>query len=154
MANQEAKNVILFGPRGDPVSKRQEEPIFMEFGTTGLKRQSGVVREEFLRELQGSRGVKIFREMAENSAIVGSGLALITSLIRHVSWSEDPASKSAEDLQASEFLKSCLEDMSITFEDWLSETIRGMAVFGWTWDEIVYKRRVGESQGMMTNAYL
>jgi hypothetical protein len=44
-----------------------------ELGVTGLKVYGGVLsNEEFLRQLSGPRGIKVFREMADNDATVGA----------------------------------------------------------------------------------
>ena len=44
---------------------------FMEVGTSGLIQYGGKVQEDFLRQLQGRRGVANYREMADNDPVVG-----------------------------------------------------------------------------------
>lgn len=48
-----------------------------EIGRIGQKRYNGVFYEEFLRELQGIRGVEVYREMANNDDTVGAILFAI-----------------------------------------------------------------------------
>ena len=44
---------------------------FKELGTTGLRQFAGWIREDFLPELQGRQGARTYREMADNSPIIG-----------------------------------------------------------------------------------
>lgn len=57
-----------------------------EIGRIGQKRYGGVFYEEFLRELQGIKGIKTYREMADNDDTVGAILFAIKMLIRHTKW--------------------------------------------------------------------
>ena len=43
---------------------------FMEIGSSGLIQYGGQVREDFLRQLQGRRGVENYREMADNLSLI------------------------------------------------------------------------------------
>ena len=43
-----------------------------EIGRIGQKRWNGVFYEEFLRDLQGIRGVEVYREMANNDDTIGA----------------------------------------------------------------------------------
>ena len=115
-------------------------------GGTGLKQASGIVYEEWHQRLQGTRGVRTFREMSDNSAIIGSILYTMTSLIKQIPRTTKPAQEDDEtSLKAKQHLDECLEDMSHTFEDYLEE-ILSMLTYGWSNFEIVYKIRRGESE--------
>jgi hypothetical protein len=120
------------------------QEVWPEIGVTGLRRFGGHVHEEFLPELRGTRAMKAYREMRDNSAIVGACLSAIEMLIRQVSWSVEPASQQGEDLRRGEFLESCLSDMSFTWAETLGEILT-MLPFGFAYHEIVYKRRLGEA---------
>lgn len=61
-----------------------------EIGRIGQKRYGGVFYEEFLRELQGIKGIKTYREMADNDDTVGAILFAIKMLIRHTKWNIEP----------------------------------------------------------------
>jgi hypothetical protein len=114
----------------------------VELGLTGLKRVSGYVDEEFLPQLRGRKAVQIFREMKDNDPIIGALLYATDRLLRQVSWRVEPADTKPESKKAAEFVEQCMQDMTTTWDDTLTE-ILSMLPYGWSWHEIVYKRRVG-----------
>ncbi len=118
--------------------------MFNELGKSGLKAHSGVLYEEFLPQLSGTRAVAKYKEMRDNSAIVGAMLFAVESLLRSVSWSVEPASESNTDLAAAQFLAENQNDMSHTWEDFIAEVL-SMLPFGWSYFEQVYKLRKGPS---------
>jgi hypothetical protein len=125
-----------------PRTPRKVRVQMNELGRTGLKHFSGTVYEEFLPQLQGLRGMQVYREMRENSAPIGAMFFAIESLLRSVDWSVEPVSEKRKHIEAADFIEECMEDMSHTWEDFVSE-ILSMLVFGWSYFEIVYKRRKG-----------
>ena len=122
-----------------------------EIGRIGQKRWNGVFHEEFLRELQGIRGVEVYREMANNDDTIGAILFAIKMLIRHTVWNIEPGGDSAKDREAAEFIESCMDDMQSTWTDTISE-ILSFLVYGWSLHEIVYKRRMGKTRNPRTNS--
>lgn len=116
-----------------------------ELGRLGQKRYGGAFYEEFLKDLQGRKGVEVYKEMAENDDIVGAIIFAIELLIRQTAWDVQPAGASAKDKEAAEFVRGCMDDMSDTWTDTISE-ILSFLTFGWSAHEIVYKRRAGRSQ--------
>lgn len=124
---------------------------FGELGRSGLKRWGGHVDDEFLRELSGRRGAQVYREMRDNDPAVGAILFSIQMLIRRVTWHVEPASETRSDQEAAEFLESCRHDMSHTWADMVGEILT-MLPFGWSYMEIVYKLRQGESQDASRNS--
>lgn len=119
------------------------DDIFVELGSTGLSRFGGYVNEEWLRDLQGPRGVKIYKEMRDNDPIVGAFLFAIEMLIGQVDWRVEAGGNTQADQDAAEFLESCMNDMSTSWKDTISE-ILSFLPFGWAYHEIVYKRRLGQ----------
>lgn len=121
---------------------RQPSVATDELGSSGLKRsgQRGLVYEEFLPQLQDERARKVYREMRDNDAVVGAVLFAIEMLIRQAEWRVE-----GEDEDLVEFIESCLTDMSTSWEDFLAEVL-SMLVYGWSWHEVVYKRRLGPDQ--------
>lgn len=115
---------------------------FRLLGRTGLNRSGGLVYEEQLRQLSGSRGAKVYAEMRDNDAMIGSILFLIEMLVRQVKWTVKPASEAKEDQAAAQFVEECRTDMSHTWEDLLAEVL-SMLWAGWSYFELVYKRRMG-----------
>ena len=119
--------------------------LFGEIGTTGLNAAHGTLGEEFLRELQGPRGMRVYREMAHNDAIVGAMLFAIEQLARQVKWLVSPARKgeNASERVAALVRTALFEDMSTTWQDTLTE-ILSMLPYGWAWLEVIYKQRGGD----------
>ncbi len=112
-----------------------------ELGSTGLAQFSGFVHEEWLPELSGSRRLRVYREMRDNDPVVGAILFAISMLIRQASWRVEPAAGDAASRDAAEFVEGCLLDMDTPFSDVLDEAL-SMLVFGFSFHEIVYKKRV------------
>ncbi len=91
-----------------------------EIGRIGQRRYGGVIYEEFLPELRGSRGVEIYQEMSENDDVVGAILYAIEMLVRQTDWIVEPGGGTAKDLEAAEFVQSCMDDMQNTWVDKVS----------------------------------
>lgn len=115
---------------------------FSELGYSGLNQFAGTLREEFLPELRGTTGIRTYKEMRDNDPIIGAMLFAVGMLIRQASWTVIPASESSQDKDLALFIDSCRDDMSMTWPDVLSE-IMTMLTFGWSWLEIIYKKRNG-----------
>ena len=114
-----------------------------EVGSTGLVQYAGEVQEDFLRQLQGKRGYATYREMSDNHPVIGAILYSIEMLVRGVHWTvvpSDPNDQRAVD--EAEFVSGCMSDMSHSWADTLS-SILSMLQFGYSYNEIVYKRRNG-----------
>ena len=118
---------------------------FDELGRIGQNKYAGVFYEEFLPDLQGKRGVEAYKEMSENDDIIGSILFAIEMLVRQVEWSVGPQGTEKVDEEASSFIDDCLHDMEQGWQDTLSE-ILSFLTYGWSYHEIVYKRRMGSSK--------
>lgn len=126
-------------------------PSMKEYGRIGQRRYAGMFSEEFLRELQGRRGIEVYREMAENDEICGAIIYAIETLIRQASWSVQPGGGTTKDRECAEFIESCMNDMQDTWTDTISE-ILSFLTYGWSYHEIVYKRRVGNSRDPRQNS--
>ena len=114
-------------------------------GTTGLKQFSGFIDEEFLANLRGENAIKTYREMINNSPIIASALNAINWLVRQVEWRIEPSDESDAAKAESEDTETALEDMSHTFQDFISEAL-SMIWAGYAPFEIVYKLRRGPDQ--------
>lgn len=132
-------------PKASPVS---------ELGATGLRRTAGYVEDEFLPQLRGRKAVQIYREMADNDPTVGALLFAVDRLLREISWRVEPGSDDAAGKEAAEFLEECMHDMAHTWDDFISEVLT-MITYGWSWHEIVYKKRNGpwEKDGKNRSRY-
>jgi len=125
-----------------------------EIGRVGLNQYDGNVYEERLKALQDPRKRNlIYKEMADNDPIVGSVLTLVETLIRQVEWKIEPyhegestrSEVSPEDRAVADFVDSCLRDMQKPWRNTVSE-ILSFLTFGWSWHEIVFKRRAGYTE--------
>ena len=126
---------------------------FMEIGSSGLVQYGGRVEEDFLRQLQGKRGYAIYREMAENHPVIGGILQAIEMLFRSVDWTVEPSdSDNQASIDEAEFVASCLNDMSVSWQDTLNN-ILSMLTYGFSYNEIVYKRRLGHAEDGSTSKH-
>ncbi|WP_186843821.1 phage portal protein family protein [Acetobacterium tundrae] len=120
--------------------------VFDEYGRIGQERWQGFISEEFLKELQGKKGIKVYKEMSENDAVIGAIIFTIKMLIRQVDWVIKPSGNSQKDKEAADFITECMDDMNgSTWTDTISE-ILSFLVYGWSAHELVYKRRLGRSK--------
>lgn len=123
-----------------------------EYGRVGQYRFAGIFYEEFLPELRGSKGIEAYHEMAENDDIIGAILFSIEMLVKQAQWNIEPGGQSAKDKEAAEFVRSCMDDMQDTWIDTISE-ILSFLTYGWSFHEIVYKRRMGATSDPRTRSH-
>ena len=140
-------NVSSYGQMVDVTQEGEVKKLpigspYAEMGGTGLNRSAGVIDEEFLPALKGGKAVKVFTEMAANDPMIGALLFTIEKLLRGVTWRVESADNTPEQDEAVQFLEECMDDMSHPFDDLISE-ILSMLPYGWSWHEVVYKKRVG-----------
>jgi len=137
----------------DAVTKaRPTATDFMEVGSSGLHQYGGEIRQDFLRQLQGKQAYANFREMADNDPVVGAMLHAIEMLIRGVNWTVEPSDPDDERAIAeAEFVSTCLGDMSHSWADTLSSML-GFLVYGYSYHEVVYKRRQGYTKDPRTRS--
>lgn len=117
----------------------------VERGLTGLNyTRPGYIDEEFLPALKDyTAAVKVLKEMSTNDPVIGAILFAFDMLIRQVEWTVVPNPLAEGDQEDDiRFLRECMEDMSHTWQDFISEVL-SMLVYGWSGFEIVYKRRNG-----------
>ena len=111
-----------------------------EYGYSGLDQWSGIIQEDFLRELRGKEGYKRYNEMRLNSPIVAALLLAIEQAIRGITWQY--VSDIGEDDQRIEFAEEARDGMSNSWNDHIIEAL-SMLPFGFAPFEIVYKREGG-----------
>lgn len=115
---------------------------FEQLGTTGLNVYGERIYEEVEKRLKGTAGIKVFREMLDNDAIVSSVIFSITMMLRRVSWLVEPASKTKKDKYYAQFITECMHDMEITWEELITEICTFLSQ-GFSFHEICYKKRNG-----------
>ena len=117
----------------------------------GIHGNGSIFMEEFLPELQGMRGIQAYTEMMDNDATVGGVWFAIEMLMRNADFKIEPGGNTAKDKEAAEFVESCMYDMEETWPEFLSEALSFLP-YGWSYHEIVYKRRVGKNTSPVTNS--
>jgi len=122
-----------------------------EHGRIGNRGFDGLFNDEFLKELQGKRGIEVYREMSENDEMCASILYAVEMLIRQTSWRVQAGGEAKIDIECAEFVESCMDDMQESWTDTVSE-ILSFLTFGWSYHEIVYKRRTGNSRDPRANS--
>ena len=132
----------LAGGESDIQYQVKQSDYFIDLGQTGLKRTSGIIDEEFLPALKGRKAIKIYNEMWRNNSTVSSLIFAITHLLSQVKWTVVSEDRTPEGEEAVQFLESVMDDMSQSWSDTIEEILT-CTVFGWSYHEIVYKRRVG-----------
>lgn len=122
-----------------------------EIGSVGQYKISGTFFEEFLTELRGKKGIEVYKEMSNNDEMVYAILFAFEMLMRNCEYTVEPASEKEIDKEAAEFIEGCLHDMQYPWQDTLSE-ILSFITYGWSYHEIVYKRRVGRTKSTRTSS--
>lgn len=138
-------------PSTPRVNRSALEGLSAEHGYTGLVQYGGYLYEEFRRELQGSAGRKVWREMADNDAIVGAVLYAIEMLVRQAPWDVEPASADDQPNRSvagedATFLQSCMQDLDQPWVEFVAEILT-MLPYGFSLFEQVYKLRRGQDGG-------
>jgi hypothetical protein len=119
---------------------------FIEIGSSGLRRSGGIINEEFLPNLQGVKGFKVYREMRDNDPVVGAMLYAIDKVITRLDWTVE-----GDDERTTVFVQECLDDMSESWDATL-QNILSMLVYGWSFHELVYKMRGGQTSDPRTHS--
>lgn len=120
---------------------------FSEIGVSGLTQFSGYLAEEQLAELTHSKWRSVLKNMLTNDAVICSLNTVIEMLARQVTWKLVAADDSNEAEQNREFFEGALfRDMECTWQETVSEIITFLQ-WGWSYHEIVYKRRNGDRPG-------
>jgi hypothetical protein len=118
---------------------------FKQLGVTGLRRYGPYVYEEFLPELRWPAAGRVYQEMADNDAVIGSIMYLAEMLIRGCTWEVKACGSSDVDKEAAKFLRECMGDMDMSWDNTICE-ILSMMVYGFSFHEIVYKVRRGPEE--------
>jgi len=114
---------------------------FSDYGSYGLRQYAGWIKEEFLRDLIGREGARTYREMMDNSSVIGAMIFTIQQAMRKVTWRCDPVEAAGAEQYAA-FADSLRDDMSHTWDDFVVEML-SMLPYGYSVHELVYKRRLG-----------
>jgi intein/homing endonuclease len=89
--------------------------------------------------------------MRDNDPIIGAVMFAIEQVLEKATWSIRPAGKSALDKEAANFLKSCMNDMSHSWQEFISE-VSTMLTYGWSFHEVTFKLRKGYTNDPRTSS--
>lgn len=120
-------------------------PETNEIGTNALKQRGGRVREEYLRVLEGPKGIRALTEIRDNEPIVGAWHRAFSYLVRRAPWFSVAANDEQDALRAQEILTQIMNDMSHTQGDFMNEIVQ-VPIYGWAYFEKVWKVRRGPDQ--------
>jgi len=113
-----------------------------EMGVTGLNRFAGAISEDYVQDWNSlPRLVKTVRKMLDHPVVSAATFA-VEMLVRSATVHVEPASEEAADIEAADFLDTCIHDMSHSWSEHTGQAI-SMAWYGFAPFEIVYKRRLG-----------
>jgi hypothetical protein len=113
-----------------------------EIGATGLSIVWGHVEETYLRELRYPEAAAKYNEMLRRDPTLASLDVAMKLLARTARWSVVPGGNSDADKQAADFMLQAMDDMSHSFDDHIEDAL-SCVPYGWSYFEIVYKRRDG-----------
>src|SRR5260370_24652381 len=119
---------------------------FRDFGSYGLRQYSDWVREEFLPQLVGREAARVYREMADNSAMAGAMLFAIMQAMRRVEGKVEAPGDSDKSTAEVKFVESLMTDMTHTWSDFVAEAL-SMLPYGYAINHTVYKRPLGPTPG-------
>lgn len=119
--------------------------VNQSYGRSGLQYfMPGWIRRDFLPELQGRQLWLVYEQMGSNDAYVGSALNAYSLFIRRANWHVDPGSDENKDNGSADFLQSCIDDMSHTWQTIIATAAKPTLQFGFAPFEKIFKQREGE----------
>lgn len=129
-------------------------PVEIIGGGKGKSQYGGQMEAEWLRELQGNRGLERLREMSENDGVIGGVQYNLETLIKQNSYypqkpdateeTDTPADDEGRE-QCAEFVEQCMHDMQYRWSDFMAEGFTSF-VYGEAVHQIAYKQRLGLAQ--------
>lgn len=132
----------------EPKEPDAPERIGLTAGRSGLQHWAGYLTEEFLPELRGIRGYRIYDEMRRNEPTVAASLTAMTMVIGSVDWEAVPGeagkrSDLPEDLAAADFINKAKGRINRPFDSIMADVLT-MLPFGWALFEVTYKLEDGK----------
>ncbi len=81
--------------------------LLADVGSSGLRAFGGYVREDFVPNLIGRQGATIYREMLDNSPIIGAVMFAILGIMRKAEWRTEAVDDSAKAKEAACVVARC-----------------------------------------------
>lgn len=128
----------VFNSLGElPESKKPGET--MSYGVGGVKIGAGYVLDDYLPELHGERGRRIYREMKDGDSTAGALLAAIEMILRSVDFKVEAAEGDLDRYYA-DFMEEQMTGMDYTWDEVLAEILTFLA-YGFSVMEMVFRYR-------------
>lgn len=125
-----------------PTYEQSAPPRMFEVGRPGFRRYGGYVREEWLPELTGERGITTYREMQDNEPIIAATLLVFELLLRQTDVRVTAADSTPQAQLAAYEIETALQDVVGGWDALLSNALT-MLGYGYSLVEVVYKLRRG-----------
>ena len=115
-------------------------------GVSGQNVRNGQIRsDEFIPELRGKAAIRKYREMRDNDSTIGAVMYAAEQVLRDVKIKVEPANDTEEAKREADFVESIFDDMDHSLDDHIAESLSSLS-YGFSWFEVVYKRRVGPTK--------
>jgi hypothetical protein len=128
--------------RREPMVLDKAPPLLAQAGRTGLRRNGGLIDEEYISDLKGRDAAKVYREMSENEAVLAASLWTIEILLQQTAVMVEPADDTPQAKEVADFVEGCLWDVDGGWHHVLNNAL-SMMVYGYALLEKVYKIRRG-----------
>lgn len=114
-------------------------------GYTGLRQYGGQIREEWLSQLTGTRGMRVFRQMRDNDSGISTVFYIMGEIIKGTDFFVKPA-ESDNEKEAQKWANNVEENMHDMSSSWNTIIDEWMTsgTFGWVLHEILWKERNGK----------
>lgn len=118
-----------------------------ELGRTGTNIFSGMINEEYLGELSGTRAMKVYDEMRKSDATVKAALLAIQLPIRRAQWFITPGTDDDQGKEIAEFVdKALFQYQSITWDDILRQALLSTAYGVMVFEKVFEIKTIGSKQ--------
>lgn len=120
--------------------KVQTSKLTTTIGVTGLSIWRGVLAEEYLPALKGTRAYKVYQEMADDT-VIATLMDSITMPLLAAEFTVDPASEDSKDADNASFIQDCMMNMRrYTWRQHVLDCL-SMMTYGWSMSEITLSKR-------------
>lgn len=112
----------------------EQLPILAEAGDPGVKRQGGYVYDEWHPKLSGRQGMRVYRQMYDNSGVLGGATRAIQFLMNQAEWLIESKQTNPDPQQtywADRVRAALFEDMETAWSSVLM-SITTLIPFGWS----------------------
>lgn len=125
----------------------KEKPKTVELGKSGTNIFSGVINEEYVRELGGARAMKTYDEMRKGDATVKAALSAVQLPIRRANWFVSSASEDEKDIEIADFIEEALFELhDLSWDDFLRQALLSTAYGVMVFEKVFEVREVEKKQ--------